>query len=91
MPFTFSAILRKTNGILSTLNLPAKERRKLNNNARKPLAQRNLFRRITIASDERLRTAAERIAMLDIEEIGESDTLWNNQELLTSLEIRQAP
>ena len=28
--------------------------------------------------------------MLDIEAIGESDTLWNNQELLTSLEIRQA-
>ncbi len=51
--------------------------------------QRNLFRRITIASDERLRTAAERIAMLDIEDIGEQDTLLNSIEFLTSLEIRK--
>ena len=56
----------------------------------KPLAQRNLFRRITIASDERLRTAAERIAILDIEKVDERDTLWDNRELLTSLEIRKA-
>ena len=55
----------------------------------KPLAQRNLFRRITIASDERLRTAAERIAMLDLEEIDERDTLWDSSELLTALEIRK--
>ena len=51
--------------------------------------QRNIFRRITIAPDERLRTAAERIAMLNLEEIGEQDTLWNDHELLTSLEIRK--
>lgn len=56
----------------------------------KPLAQRNLFRRITIASDERLRTAAERIAMLDLEKVDERDTLWDSRELLTSLEIRKA-
>ncbi len=54
----------------------------------KPLAQRNLFRRITIASDERLRTAAERIAMLDLEDMGEPDTLFQTRELLTALEIR---
>ena len=51
--------------------------------------QRNVFRRITIAPDERLRTAAERIAMLDLEEIGEQDTLFSSQEMLTSLEIRK--
>lgn len=56
----------------------------------KPLAQRNLFRRITIASGEKLRTAAERIAMLDIEKVDERDTLWDSRELLTSLEIRKA-
>ncbi len=38
---------------------------------------RNIFRRITIATDERLRTAAERIALLDIE------------DMLTALDIRQ--
>ena len=54
----------------------------------KPLAQRNLFRRITITSDERLRTAAERIAMLDLEDMGEPDTLFQTRELLTALEIR---
>lgn len=52
------------------------------------LKQRNLFRRITIAPDERLRTAAERIAMLNLEEIGEQDALWDSRELLTPLEIR---
>ena len=51
--------------------------------------QRNLFRRITIAPDERLRTAAERIAMLDLEELGEKDTFFKNSELLTALEIRK--
>ena len=53
------------------------------------LKQRNLFRRITIAPDERLRTAAERIAMLDLEEIAEQGTLRNGRELLTALEIRK--
>ena len=56
---------------------------------KKPLTLRYLFRRITIAPDERLRTAAERIAMLDLEEIGEPDALWDGRELLTSLEIRK--
>ena len=53
------------------------------------LKQRNLFRRITIGPEERLRTAAERIAMLDPEEIDKRDTLWDNRELLTALEIRK--
>ena len=53
------------------------------------LKQRHLFRRITIAPDERLRTVAERIAMLDLDEMGEKDTLWDSRELLTSLEIRK--
>ena len=53
------------------------------------LKQRNLFRRITIGPDERLRTAAERIAMLDLEEIDKRDTLWDSRELLTALEIRK--
>ena len=53
------------------------------------LKQRNLFRRITIAPDERLRTAAERITMLDLEELGEQDTFFDRRELLTSLEIRK--
>ena len=50
--------------------------------------QRNIFRRITIGPHEKLRTAAERIAMLDLEEIGEQDTLWDSRELLTALKIR---
>ena len=54
------------------------------------LKQRNLFRRITIAPDERLRTAAERIARLDLEGITEGDTLFDGQEMLTALEIRRA-
>lgn len=53
------------------------------------LKQRNLFRRITIGPDERLRTAAERIAMLDLEKIDKRDTLWDSSELLTALEIRK--
>ena len=53
------------------------------------LKQRNLFRRITIGPDERLRTAAERIAMLNLEEIDKRDTLWDSRELLTALEIRK--
>ena len=55
----------------------------------KPLAKRNLFRRITIAPDERLRTAAERIAMLDLAELGEQDIFFESSELLTALEIRK--
>ena len=51
--------------------------------------QKLLFRRITIAPDERLRTAAERIAMLDLEDMGEPDTLFQTRELLTALEIRR--
>ena len=54
------------------------------------LKQRNLFRRITIGPDERLRTAAERIAMLDLEKVDERDTLWDSRELLTALEIRKS-
>ena len=54
------------------------------------LKQRHLFRRITIAPDERLRTAAERIARLDLEGITEGDTLFDGQEMLTALEIRRA-
>ncbi len=50
--------------------------------------QRNIFRRITIGPHEKLRTAAERIAMLDLEEIGEQDILWDSRELLTALKIR---
>ena len=50
---------------------------------------RNIFRRITIAPDERLRTAAERIAMLDIEKIDapEQGRLFERQEFVTALEI----
>ena len=51
--------------------------------------QRNLFRRITITPDERLRTAAQRIAMLDLEELGEQDTFFESRDLLTALEIRK--
>ncbi|MDE0088078.1 MAG: Eco57I restriction-modification methylase domain-containing protein [Candidatus Poribacteria bacterium] len=55
------------------------------------LKQRNLFRRITIAPDERLRTAAERIAMLDIEKIDtpEQGRLFERQEYVTAFEISQ--
>ena len=53
------------------------------------LKLRNVFRRITIGPNERLRTASERIAMLDIEQIGEPDGLFDNQDILTSLDIRQ--
>ena len=49
---------------------------------------RNIFRRITIGPNERLRTASERIAMLDVEEIGEPDGLFDTQDVLTSLDIR---
>ncbi len=51
--------------------------------------QRNIFRRITVAPEERLRTAAERIALLDIEEIGDPDSLFDVQDLLTPIEIRK--
>ena len=47
---------------------------------------RHLFRRITIAPDEKLRTAAERIAMLNLETLN-TDALFENAELLTPLEI----
>ena len=55
---------------------------KLVREAREERKARHLFRRITIAPDERLRTAAERIAMLDLETIGD-ETL----NLLTPLDI----
>ena len=53
------------------------------------LKQRNLYRRITIAPDERLRTAAERIAMLNIEKIDEPEQglLFEKQEFITAFEI----
>ena len=51
--------------------------------------QRNIFRRITVAPEERLRTAAERIALLDIEEIGEPDGLFDVQDMLTPIDIRK--
>lgn len=51
--------------------------------------QRNIFRRITVAPDERLRTAAERIALLDIEEIGDPDGLFDVQDMLTPIDIRK--
>ena len=47
---------------------------------------RHLFRRITIAPDEKLRTAAERIAMLDLETLN-TDALFENAQLLTPLDI----
>ena len=47
---------------------------------------RHLFRRITIAPDEKLRTAAERIAMLDLE-ILDTAALFENAQLLTPLDI----
>ena len=47
---------------------------------------RHLFRRITIAPHEKLRTAAERIAMLDLEALNTTG-LFENVELLTPLEI----
>ena len=55
---------------------------KLVREARGERKARHLFRRITIAPDEKLRTAAERIAMLDLETIGD-ETL----DLLTPLDI----
>ncbi len=67
-----------------------REKREQNRQQREQdLKQRNLFRRITIGSDERLRTAAERIAMLDLEKLGEQDIFFENRELLTALEIRK--
>ena len=51
---------------------------------------RHLFRRITVAPDEKLRTAAERIAMLDLATIaidGQQENLFPNPELLTPLQI----
>ena len=47
---------------------------------------RHLFRRITIAPDEKLRTAAERIAMLDLEALNTTG-LFENVELLMPLDI----
>ena len=70
------------------VKLTREKQEKIEQERAKPLAQRNLFRRITIASDEKLRTAAERIAMLDLEKVDERDTLWDSREYLTSLEIR---
>ena len=51
---------------------------------------RHRFRRITIAPDEKLRTAAERIAMLDLATItidGQQESLFPTPELLTRLHI----
>ena len=55
---------------------------------------RNIFRRITIAPEERLRTAAERIALLDIEKPNiekiddpEQGSLFERQEFVTAFEI----
>ena len=50
--------------------------------------QRHIFRRIRVGPYERLRTAAERVAMLDLQEMGESGLLLDVQELLTALHIR---
>ena len=71
------------------VKLTREKQEKTEQQREKALKQRNLFRRITIAPDERLRTAAERIAILDLKEIGKQNTLWDNRELLTPLEIRQ--
>ncbi len=56
---------------------------------RKELKPKYLFRRITIASHERLRTAAERIAMLDIEMLHDShaENLFTADDTVTPLEI----
>ena len=64
--------------------------RETSENTEQRLKQRNLFRRITIAPDERLRTAAERIARLDLAAIAENDTLFNAREHLTPIDIRKA-
>ena len=68
----------------------AREKQEQNGQQREQsLKQRNLFRRITIGPDERLRTASERIAMLDLEGMDGETGLFDNQELLTALEIRK--
>ena len=54
----------------------------------KKLKIRNIFRRITVGPNERLRTAAERIARLNIDEIGDSNGLFASRDLHTSLGIR---
>ena len=51
--------------------------------------QRNVFRRITVAPEERLRTAAERIDLLDLEKIGDPDGLFDVQDLLSPIAIRK--
>ena len=71
------------------VKLAREKQEKTEQQREKALKQRNLFRRITIAPDERLRTAAERVAMLDLEEIGERNALFDIRELLTPLEIRK--
>ena len=72
------------------VKLTREKQEKIEQEREKALKQRNLFRRITVAPGEKLRTAAERIAMLDLEKVDERDTLWDTRELLTSLEIRKA-
>ncbi len=67
----------------------AREKKEKSEQHERDVKSRTLFRRITIAPDERLRTAAERIAMLDLEELGEQDTFLESRELLTALEIRK--
>ena len=70
------------------VKLTREKQEKTEQEREKALKQRNLFRRITVAPGEKLRTAAERIAMLDLEKVDERDTLWDSRESLTSLEIR---
>ncbi len=54
--------------------------------AREKRKARHRYRRITIAPDARLRTAAERIAMLKLETLG-TDGLFENLDHLTPLDI----
>ncbi len=54
--------------------------------AREKRKARHRYRRITIAPDARLRTAAERIAMLNLETLG-TDGLFENLDHLTPLDI----
>ena len=63
-------------------------REKQENPQQERLKPRNLFRRITIGTNERLRTAAERIAMLDLEKMENPEELFG-QEFLTALDIRE--
>ena len=57
------------------VKLTREKQEKTEHEREKALKQRNLFRRITVAPGEKLRTAAERIALLDLEKIDKRDTL----------------